>query len=177
MTPSSTPNLAQVAVVGNNTGATNSIGFFDTNGPYLRRGGNGILECNSGPAGTGGFSGAIYTDEFRIAGGGAKIRLTTNGCEIASDRQVLFSSTSSSLGAKDAGVARDAVNRVRISNGSTGYGQLALQSNVIILAGSGDPNSVVTASVGSLYLRTDGGAGTTLYVKESGTGNTGWAAK
>jgi hypothetical protein len=44
-------------------------------------------------------------------------------------------------------------------------------------SGSGAPNGVVTASVGSLYTRTDGAAGTTLYVKESGTGNTGWVAK
>lgn len=44
--------------------------------------------------------------------------------------------------------------------------------------GVGDPESVITAPVGTLYLRTDGGAGSTLYVKESdGTGNTGWAAK
>lgn len=33
------------------------------------------------------------------------------------------------------------------------------------------------APVGSLFTRTDGGASTTLYVKESGTGNTGWVAK
>lgn len=44
-------------------------------------------------------------------------------------------------------------------------------------SGSGSPESVVTASVGQLWVRTDGGAGTTLYVKESGTGNTGWMAK
>lgn len=42
--------------------------------------------------------------------------------------------------------------------------------------GTGTPESNVTADVGSLYLRTDGGTNTTLYVKESGTGNTGWAA-
>jgi hypothetical protein len=35
----------------------------------------------------------------------------------------------------------------------------------------------VTAAIGSLYSRTDGGAGTSLYVKESGAGNTGWVAK
>lgn len=39
---------------------------------------------------------------------------------------------------------------------------------------SGSPEGVVTAPVGSVRLRTDGGAGTTIYVKESGTGNTGW---
>ena len=45
-------------------------------------------------------------------------------------------------------------------------------------SGAGSPNGVLTAAVGSLYTRTDGGAGTTLYVKESGTGtNTGWVAK
>lgn len=44
-------------------------------------------------------------------------------------------------------------------------------------SGTGSPEGVVAAPVGSLYTRTDGGVGTTLYVKESGTGNTGWAAK
>lgn len=44
-------------------------------------------------------------------------------------------------------------------------------------AGTGSPEGVVTATVGSLYSRTDGGAGTSLYVKETGSGNTGWAAK
>ncbi len=46
-----------------------------------------------------------------------------------------------------------------------------------IYSGTGSPAGVVTANVGSLYLRQDGGAGTTLYVKESGSGNTGWASK
>lgn len=44
-------------------------------------------------------------------------------------------------------------------------------------SGTGDPESVVTATPGSLWSRTDGGASTTLYVKESGSGNTGWIAK
>jgi hypothetical protein len=45
-----------------------------------------------------------------------------------------------------------------------------------ILWGSGTPEAAVTAPVGSLFLRSDGGTDTTLYIKESGTGNTGWAA-
>lgn len=44
-----------------------------------------------------------------------------------------------------------------------------------ITIGTGAP--AVAAPVGSLYLRSDGGAATTLYVKESGTGTTGWVAK
>jgi hypothetical protein len=47
----------------------------------------------------------------------------------------------------------------------------------LLYSGTGSPETVVTAGVGSLYLRTDGGAGTSLYVKESGTGNTGWIGK
>lgn len=50
-------------------------------------------------------------------------------------------------------------------------------SHLIIATGAGSPEGVITANVGSLYLRNDGGATTTLYVKTSGTGNTGWTAK
>jgi hypothetical protein len=48
-------------------------------------------------------------------------------------------------------------------------------SGPMIVSGSGSPESVVTAPVGSIYLRTD--SATTLYVKQTGTGNTGWVAK
>jgi len=44
-----------------------------------------------------------------------------------------------------------------------------------IYSGTGTPESVITAPVGSMYLRVNGGSGTTLYIKESGTGNTGWS--
>lgn len=44
-------------------------------------------------------------------------------------------------------------------------------------SGTGTPEGAVTAVVGSLFTRTDGGAVTTLYVKETGAGNTGWVAK
>lgn len=50
-------------------------------------------------------------------------------------------------------------------------------SSVFITSGAGSPEAAVTAPVGSLFIRTDGGANTTLYVKESGSGNTGWVAK
>jgi hypothetical protein len=51
--------------------------------------------------------------------------------------------------------------------------------NAQIYAGTGDPNGQIASAVGSLYIRTDGGAGTTLYVKESGAYNinTGWVGK
>jgi hypothetical protein len=44
------------------------------------------------------------------------------------------------------------------------------------IRGTGSPEGAVTAVIGSIYSRTDGGASTSIYVKESGTGNTGWVA-
>jgi hypothetical protein len=46
-----------------------------------------------------------------------------------------------------------------------------------VFLGTGSPEGVVVASVGSTFHRTNGGVGTSFYVKESGTGNTGWIAK
>lgn len=45
-----------------------------------------------------------------------------------------------------------------------------------MLSGTGTPEAAVTARVGTLYLNESGGAGTSIYVKSSGTGNTGWTA-
>ena len=61
---------------------------------------------------------------------------------------------------------------------STGTIQCSMgfQTNSItIKANTGTPEGTQTAPVGSLFLRTDGASGTTLYTKESGTGNTGWS--
>lgn len=40
--------------------------------------------------------------------------------------------------------------------------------------GTGTPEGVVTAGIGSVFLRKDGAAGTIIYAKETGAGNTGW---
>jgi hypothetical protein len=48
--------------------------------------------------------------------------------------------------------------------------------SVRIFQGVGTPEASVAAGVGSLYMRTDGGADTSVYRKESGSGNTGWVA-
>jgi len=57
-------------------------------------------------------------------------------------------------------------------------GQIIYSANVgRIYFGSGTPEGAVTATVGSIYLRNNGGVGSSFYVKETGSGNTGWAAK
>lgn len=46
-----------------------------------------------------------------------------------------------------------------------------------VYRGAGTPEGNVTANRGSIYQRTDGGAGTSIYVQEAASGNTGWVAK
>lgn len=52
-----------------------------------------------------------------------------------------------------------------------------LLANVFQASGTGSPETNLVGGIGSTFARRDGGAATSLYVKESGTGNTGWAAK
>ncbi len=62
---------------------------------------------------------------------------------------------------------------IRLSYGASGGAQVRY-----IKWGEGSPEGVVTANPGSLYLNFSGGAGTTLYVKQSGIQtNTGWVGK
>lgn len=47
-----------------------------------------------------------------------------------------------------------------------------------LMVGTGSPAGACAAAQGSIFIRTDGGAGATLYVKETGGAtNAGWTAK
>jgi hypothetical protein len=94
-------------------------------------------------------------------------------------------------GDPDTGIWRPSADRMEfVSNGTrklliTDDGRIVLGTNgsfqmangIIITSGNGNPEGVVTAPRGSTFLRADGGAGTSFYIKESGTGNVGWTAK
>lgn len=67
--------------------------------------------------------------------------------------------------------------RVAAIGQTSGSGYVQLANGLTWTEGAGSPEGIVTASPGSLYSNSSGGASTTLYVKESGTGNTGWIAK
>ena len=52
------------------------------------------------------------------------------------------------------------------------------EANLIITSGAGSPEGVVTAKIGSIYMRNNGGVDTSVYFKESdGSGNTGWVTR
>jgi len=85
-----------------------------------------------------------------------------------------------------AGANNSFSNMIFLGNSATGdrANQFSIGSSVtsmlmngrLYATGSGSPEAAVTANVGSIYQRTDGSAGTSFYIKESGTGNTGWKA-
>jgi hypothetical protein len=55
---------------------------------------------------------------------------------------------------------------------------LSTLTEIPFYVGTGSPNGVVTASPPAIYFNRSGGAGTTVYLKESGTStNVGWVGK
>lgn len=68
-------------------------------------------------------------------------------------------------------------NRFNIFIGASLNLGTSASNGVIVRTGTGSPEGVVSANMGSLYLNLSGGASTTLYVKQTGTGNTGWIGK
>ena len=100
-----------------------------------------------------------------------------------SSGEVDVSSTVTNVTKSGGGLNQAGEGNPQARHALTGFGRLPnglrgvqLGSGVITF-GSGSPEGVVAARTGSLYLRDDGGRGSTFYVKELGTGNTGWVTK
>ncbi len=75
-------------------------------------------------------------------------------------------------------VASGAVTSSAAVQAAAGSGFVVGSSGPKIMSGTGSPESVVTAPVGSEWIRTDGATlGDFTYQKRSGTGNTGWVVK
>jgi len=92
-----------------------------------------------------------------------------NGAYNTASRQTMMQISGGNTGSGFASVQFNEAKR--IANGTPGV------QSAYWWRGTGSPEGVYSAPVGSFYSRTDGGAGTSFYVKESGTGNTGWVAK
>lgn len=69
----------------------------------------------------------------------------------------------------------NALNGSAVGNTTTQL--VTLGNGLNIYVGSGSPNGVLAASPPSIYFNSAGGAGTTMWVKESGSGDTGWVGK
>jgi hypothetical protein len=163
MLGSTTSQITHVAITGNqiNGNAAGEKGIYLRNVSFASVTGNEIFNWTEDPV----FlyvDSTVTVDDISITGN----TLTPNGSTIG--KTVL-----GTLG-----------NRV-VAYGNAGYrlantiGANIQNYNLDLyeLWGTGSPEGLVTAGVGSIFHRTDGAANTCLYIKESGTGSTGWVAK
>lgn len=67
------------------------------------------------------------------------------------------------------------IARINMNDGSGSAGVWA--GATIIMGTVADPNGNITANQGSMFLTTAGGMGSTMWVKETGDDDMGWAAK
>jgi hypothetical protein len=93
------------------------------------------------------------------------------------DTQDRFRAGLGSIGWGPGGSTAPDVTLSRQSDSSMSLNQaLAFSAGPRICQGAGSPEGVMTAAIGSLYLRNNGSTDTSVYRKEAGTGNTGWVA-
>jgi hypothetical protein len=114
------------------------------------------------------------------SGGDSKARTGATGMDLANDVQVRwYDDTDIASGSADVGLERAAAGALQGTDGGAGsLTSFRLTPTVGIFQGAGSPEGAVAAGIGSLYLRTDGGLLTSLYVKEGGAAtSSGWAAK
>lgn len=148
------------------------------NGPVFRQGGwvfdgdpvnqpgEGVVvygPANGTQDAANGMMGVTKSDRFqlrRVVGGvdiGSAFQVDPTSLLLTSDASAVTAEILRASGAAYFGTVR--------TGGSTGPRWSS---------GVGSPEGVVTDAVGSLYSNTTGAPGSTLYIKESGAGNTGW---
>lgn len=161
-----TPGSGTVTSVGSGNGLTG--GPITGSGSLAIRANTGIVANATGVFVDAAFIGTLSANNASYLEGKIEADLNVNSAATsasslsANNAAYLAGKLEADLDVKSAVVAKI----VRPGDGSP-----------IWTSGVGDPEGVVVADVGSLYTRTDGGANTTLYVKESGVDDTGWVAK
>lgn len=80
-------------------------------------------------------------------------------------------------GSNKAAFDRGTLNGIWYDSYNVVFGGTVWSNQIGVAQGTGSPEGVLTAAIGALYVNLTGGTSTTLYVKTSGTGNTGWTAK
>ncbi len=160
-------------------GGANYAPFFAGNSKLLSPSFSGFSSYMQ--AGAGGITGLAYrtaTDPFA-----PNILLylkspneVTLGASLIPDANNAYDIGSSSFKIKDLYIAGTFAGGAITGTTITASTSLGVGTRTWTI-GAGSPEGVVTAPIGSLYSNTSGGASTTLYVKTSGAGNTGWTAK
>jgi hypothetical protein len=150
---------------------------------------NGI-QGSTGPQGTpGGATGATGPVGPAVPSGGIRWAYTGNGSQTVFNIAGASTTLSTAYLVTVDGVTQDP-NNYTITAGSpytltistVPSGSVIVITSLSIglanwITGNGNPNGIVTANVGSIYTNLTGSSFSTLYVKESGSGNTGWVSK
>jgi hypothetical protein len=167
-------------------GATNTGIYGASNSVGLAGGGSNLALFAAGSSGvvTLGIWTSAGTYTMNAAGGGAGnpnrqgVNLTIGGGQSTGNGaagEIIFQTTPAGSSGSAANAYSEAL---RVTQNVAGQTRVCFAgTQVCDIIGSGSPEGVVSAAVGSTFRRADGGASTSLYVKESGSGNTGWVGK
>ncbi len=186
--------LSQVTIGANMTfssGTLNSIGCgggaatnltpwtsdIDGNGFYLTNAGGIKLKHSDGSTVSYIASNNVGEVRYELVGTGARIWVS------ALDDLEIWNNGASQLSLGLSGILPSNNDTLPLGSASLRFSTLNVSGSsginlggIKILSGSGSPEGVVAAPVGSFYFRTNGAAGTIMYGKELGVGTTGWQA-
>jgi nitrous oxidase accessory protein NosD len=166
-------NSKRLVIEGNSVADTYGSGYsFDICDDLLVRG-NIAKNCGGTGSAVGTYNG------FVLAASGAANRVRFIDNQIIDDRGTPRTGYGISIKPFGSGTLTDVRVVGTVTSGMV-TGPVLWNSTVTGYfehTGSGTPESVYIAPIGSVFHRTNGGAGTSFYVKETGTGNTGWVGK
>lgn len=109
-----------------------------------------------------------------ISAAARSVLLASKNCELADPSAIGGGTSDNTL--VPSGVNQNLKWRISSQTGEAEFVSLII-NGADYMSGTGSPESVLSAPVGSIYTDKSGGVGSTLYVKELGTGNLGWASK
>jgi hypothetical protein len=144
------------------------IALYHTNRGYSITG-NTIIDPWTDDGAIAGCVSAISSNNAGSIGDNSFIRGDLSGKAVIAGEGVRvnnLSNNTASLGANYSTMTTPVVDANRLTFSALGRGRAC--------ASTGNPEGTQVAPAGSIYENLNGGAGTTLYYKESGSGNLGW---
>lgn len=156
-------------------GGAGALRSFNTSGAA-----NVSLQNNTFAGGVDGIRVGAAANNVRIRGnsiggdGAGRVYIESGAQKVNVSGNAFPGSNPSTTWVNQQDLWRDGVCNDNI--GDVGGLQCTRRGGTIHGTKSATPDGIVPASPGSTITRSDGAAGSTLYVKQTGTGNTGWAA-